>query len=108
MAHLPVPEIQLGGPEEEWGEAGEEGRKVRLGRSHAIRDSASPPPPERREEREEVRRERREEREEVRSIVSSEGGEVEGTGGEAVAGEVEGRPGCRMVVKVVSKYERRS
>ena len=61
--HLPVPEIQLlGVTQEEWNEDEEilaeeedeeegEGRnKVRLVRSHAIRDSVSPPPPERREE----------------------------------------------------------
>ena len=61
--HLPVPEIQLlGVTQEEWNEDEEvlaeeeedgegEGRnKVRLVRSHAIRDSVSPPPPERRDE----------------------------------------------------------
>ena len=40
-----IPEIQLPDWDPETGEDGVKGVKVRLVRSHAIRDSASPPPP---------------------------------------------------------------
>ena len=67
---LAVPEIHLpGGGREDWDS--DEGRgagrdKLRLQRSHAIRDSVSPPPGGREERREES---------DGRSVVSSEGGE---------------------------------
>ena len=91
--HLPVPEIQLlGVTQEEWNEDEEilaeeeeeegEGRnKVRLVRSHAIRDSVSPPPPER--QREEVGANN-----DQRSVVSSsDGGEVGTLEGGVASGE---------------------
>ena len=92
--HLPVPEIQLlGVTQEEWNEDEEilaeeeeeeegEGRnKVRLVRSHAIRDSVSPPPPERREE---VGANVSDQRS---VISSSDGGEVGNLEGGAASGE---------------------
>ena len=90
--HLPVPEIQLlGVTQEEWNEDEEilaeeeeegEGRnKVRLVRSHAIRDSVSPPPPERREE---VGANVSDQRS---VISSSDGGEVGTLEGGAASGE---------------------
>ena len=104
--HLPVPEIQLlGVTQEEWDgeeelqdgegegdeeeeEEGEEGRnKVRLVRSHAIRDSVSPPPPERREE---IAANMRGETSDQRSVVSSDGGEVGALEGGVVSGEIFG------------------
>ena len=94
--HLPVPEIQLlGVTQEEWNEGEEilaeeddeeegEGRnKVRLVRSHAIRDSVSPPPPERM--RDEVGGANVSDQ---RSVVSSsDGGEVGTLEGGAASGE---------------------
>ena len=93
--HLPVPEIQLLGvtQEEEWNEDEEilpdeeegEGRnKVRLVRSHAIRDSVSPPPPERREEVGGVNV-----NVDQRSVISSsDGGEVGALEGGVASGEI--------------------
>ena len=102
--HLPVPEIQLlGVTQEEWdgeeelqddegeGDEEEEGEgrnKVRLVRSHAIRDSVSPPPPERREE---IAANMRGETSDQRSVVSSDGGEVGALEGGVVSGEISGR-----------------
>lgn len=94
--HLPVPEIQLlGVTQEEWNEdeeilaeeeEEEEGRnKVRLVRSHAIRDSVSPPPPERREE---VGANVSDQRS---VISSSDGGEVGTLEGGAASGTDSGR-----------------
>ena len=92
--HLPVPEIQLlGVTQEEWNEDEEilaeeeeegEGRnKVRLVRSHAIRDSVSPPPPERREEVGGVNV-----NVDQRSVISSsDGGEVGALEGGVASGE---------------------
>ena len=101
--HLPVPEIQLlGVTQEEWdgeeelqdeegeGDEEEEGEgrnKVRLVRSHAIRDSVSPPPPERREE---IAANMRGETSDQRSVVSSDGGEVGALEGGVVSGEISG------------------
>ena len=91
--HLPVPEIQLlGVTQEEWNEDEEilaeeeeegEGRnKVRLVRSHAIRDSVSPPPPERRDEVGGANVS------DQRSVISSsDGGEVGTLEGGAASGE---------------------
>ena len=93
--HLPVPEIQLlGVTQEEWNEDEEipeeeeeegEGRnKVRLVRSHAIRDSVSPPPPERKEE---AGSSFRGEASDQRSVVSSDGGEIGTLEGGVASGE---------------------
>ena len=94
--HLPVPEIQLlGVTQEEWNEDEEipeeeeeegEGRnKVRLVRSHAIRDSVSPPPPERKEE---AGSSFRGEASDQRSVVSSDGGEIGTLEGGVASGEI--------------------
>ena len=90
-----MPEIQLlGVTQEEWNEDEEipeeeeeegEGRnKVRLVRSHAIRDSVSPPPPERKEE---AGSSFRGEASDQRSVVSSDGGEIGTLEGGVASGE---------------------